>query len=304
MTDVLSLAAGSARATISPAFGGAIATFSVDGVDVLRPTPPAERSAGNVRAHASYPLVPCSNRIAQAKLRFAGSDFELDRNFGQHPHSIHGVGWQRPWRVVAHEGTSALLTLNHTASGNEARAWPWPFRAAQSFTLRMTQAGATLAVKLSIANTGERAFPFGLGFHPFFPRTPTTALDLDVKSYWENDDTLLPIRRVALPAEWRTDILSARNARGIDNVFNDWSGIALLTDPARPFDTGIAADRAARSVVVYTPPGGDFVAVEPVMHMTDAFNRAERAEQDTGTRILSAGAGFSCTMQIFTRARP
>jgi aldose 1-epimerase len=64
----------------------------------------------------------------------------------------------------------------------------------------MTKAGATLAVKLSIANTGERAFPFGLGFHPFFPRTPTTALDLDVKSYWENDDTLLPIRRVALPA--------------------------------------------------------------------------------------------------------
>lgn len=304
MTDVLSLAVGSARATISPAVGGAIATFSVGGVDVLRPTPPAEQSAGDVRAHASYPLVPYSNRIAHAKLRFEGRDFQLDRNFGDHPHSIHGVGWQRPWRVHAHEEASALLVLDHTASGSEARAWPWPFRATQSFSLWMNEGGATLAVKLSITNTSERAFPFGLGFHPFFPRTPTTALDLAAGSYWENDDTLLPIRRIALPAEWRREILSARRARGIDNVFNDWSGVALLTDPTRPFDTGIVADRAARFVVVYTPPGGDVVAVEPVTHMTDAFNRAERSEQATGARILSAGAGFSCRMQIFTRAHP
>jgi aldose 1-epimerase len=160
-----------------------------------------------------------------------------------------------------------------------------------------------LTVKLSIANTGDRAFPFGLGFHPFFPRTATTALDLDVGDVWENDDTQMPIRRVALPAEWRRGILVDPARSWIDNVFTDWSGAALLTDPTRPFDTGIAADQAARFVVVYSPPGGDFVAVEPVTHMTDAFNRADRAERGTGTRFLSAGAGFSCTMQIFTRAR-
>jgi aldose 1-epimerase len=303
MTGTLSLAAGLAKATISPAAGGAIASFSVDGIDVLRPTPPADESAGNVRAHASYPLVPYSNRIAHAKLRFEGRDFELDRNFGDHPHSIHGVGWQRPWRVVAHEEAGALLALDHAANGSEARSWPWPFRATQSFSLRANERGATLTLKLSVTNTGERAFPFGLGFHPFFPRSPTTALDLDAGSYWENDDTLLPIRRVGLPPEWRSELLSVRGARGVDNVFNDWSGRAVLTDPARPFDTGVAADHAARFVVVYTPPGGDFVAVEPVTHMTDAFNRAERSEQDTGARILAAGAGFSCTMQISTRPR-
>src|SRR6187399_481226 len=102
----LSLSAGTARVEISPGAGGAIASFTVDGIDVLRRTPPAERDA-NVRAHACYPLVPYSNRIAHAKLRFAGRDFELDRNFGDHPHSIHGVGWQRPWRIVARDDSSA-----------------------------------------------------------------------------------------------------------------------------------------------------------------------------------------------------
>ena len=75
--------------------------------------------------------------------------------------------------------------------------------------------------------------------------------------------------------------------------------MATLTDPARPFAIGIAADRAAGFVVVYAPVGRDFVAVEPVTHMTDAFNRAARGETGTGTRILAAGAGFSCTIRIF-----
>jgi aldose 1-epimerase len=303
MTDALSLSAGAAQVEISPRVGGAIAAFTVDGVDVMRPTPPAERAAGNVRAHACYPLVPYSNRIAHAKLRFAGRDFELDRNFGEHLHSIHGVGWQRPWQVVARDESTALLAFQHNPDGRQARAWPWPFRAAQAFTVRAHEEGAMLTAKLSLVNTGERPFPFGLGFHPFFPRTATTALDLDAKGLWENDDTQMPIRSVALPAAWRHGILSARIDSGIDNVFTGWSGAATLGDPARPFDTGIVADRSAAFVVVYTPPKGKFVAVEPVTHMTDAFNRAERAEQDTGARILAAGAGFSCTMQIFARAR-
>jgi hypothetical protein len=32
--------------------------------------------------------------------------------------------------------------------------------------------------------------------------------------------------------------------------------------------------------------------------MTDAFNRAARGEQGTGTRTLRPGGAFSCTMEI------
>jgi aldose 1-epimerase len=99
-------------------------------------------------------------------------------------------------------------------------------------------------------------------------------------------------------------MLAARRDETIDNVFTDWKGAARLTDPARPFDTGIAGDRAARFVVVYAPSGRDFIAVEPVTHMTDAFNRAARGDTGTGTRNLAAGAGFSCTIRIFILARP
>jgi hypothetical protein len=189
---------------------------------------------GDVRGHACYPLVPYSNRIANARLAVSGRVLELARNFGEHPHAIHGVGWQRPWRVLAHNATSALLALEHTAAGVGARAWPWPFRATQSFALCADRGGATLTVKLALANAGDAPFPFGLGFHPYFPRTPTTALEFEAQSYWETDTTQLPVGRIALPAAWRQGLLDARRGETIDNVFTNWKGAATLSDPAWP----------------------------------------------------------------------
>jgi len=60
----------------------------------------------------------------------------------------------------------------------------------------------------------------------------------------------------------------------------------------------ISADAACDHLVVFIPPGRDFLAVEPVTHMTDAFNRAAAGQPDTGTRLLAPGATFSCTMRI------
>jgi aldose 1-epimerase len=256
---MVSLALGKARVELAPKVGGAIAQFTFAGVDVLRRTPSDARTAGDVRAHACYPLVPYSNRIANARLAIAGGTVELARNLGDHPNSIHGVGWQRAWQVVSDDGTSALLALEHAANGADARAWPWPFRATQWFGLAAHEGGSTLTVKLAIVNTGDAAFPFGLGLHPFFPRTAGTSLDFDVDGVWENDATLLPVRRVAIPSEWRHGLIAARREHTIDNVFTQWKGVAMLTDPARPFDIGIAADRAAGFVVVYAPAARDFL---------------------------------------------
>src|SRR5262245_22837569 len=95
MSEALLLAASDARAEIAPDVGGAIARFVFGDVDVLRPVSEEARTTGNVRGYACYPLVPYSNRIANGQLDWAGRSYTLARNFGDHPHSIHGVGWQR-----------------------------------------------------------------------------------------------------------------------------------------------------------------------------------------------------------------
>ena len=60
----------------------------------------------------------------------------------------------------------------------------------------------------------------------------------------------------------------------------------------------IQADSACAHLVVYIPAQRDFLAVEPVTHMTDAFNRCARGESGTGTRWLKPGESCSCTMRI------
>jgi aldose 1-epimerase len=304
MTEALLLAASDARVELAPATGGAIARFAFGDVDVLRPAAGDARATGNVRGYGCYPLVPYSNRIANAQLDWRGRTRALARNFGDHPHSIHGVGWQRPWRVAAHDAASAVLAYDHVVEGTDANAWPWPFRATQSFVLAVDDRVATLAARITIANTGAEAFPFGLGFHPYFPRSAATELGFQADGVWQTDATQLPTTKIAIPDAWRFDPQRAVDAIALDNVFTLWRGEATLVDRTRHIATTIAADRAASCLVVYVPPARDFLAVEPVTHMTDAFNRAARGEGGTGTRTLAAGAAFSCTMRISARLLP
>ena len=301
MADAVALAAGAARVVIAPPLGGALASFALADVDILRPTPPG---SGNVRAHACYPLVPYSNRIANAQLALEGHAYALARNFGDHPHSIHGVGWQRPWTVAAQDATSARLELEHSATGDGASAWPWPFRAAQSIALRADATGATLSLRLTVANTGGTAFPFGLGWHPFFVRSKATRLGFRARGVWMTDAMQLP---TSLAPALATGLFEPARDPGpapIDNVFAGWDGTAMLEDAERGVEVKIAADRAASFLVVYTPAEAAFVALEPVTHMTDAFNRAAHGEEHTGTRTLRPGRAFSCTMEIAVRHKP
>lgn len=296
--SVIRLNSHDAVVEIAPDVGGAIASFALAGADVLRPAPAAALAERDVRSFACYPLVPCSNRIAGARLAFDGREHALARNFGDSPHAIHGVGWQRAWAVAGSSETHAQIVLEHVARGDDAAAWPWPFRATQTFALSASTRGAALHLRLAIENTGERAFPFGLGWHPFFPKPPDTTLAFEAAHVWENDATQIPVRRVPVPAAWRFDAARALGEVALDHVFEPATGTATIAWPSTGLAVAIDADRALDRRVVYVPPGRDFLAFEPASHMTDAFNRAARGERGTGTRILRPGASFSCTMRL------
>jgi hypothetical protein len=64
----------------------------------------------------------------------------------------------------------------------------------------------------------------------------------------------------------------------------------------------VEADRALAFCVVYAPADEPVVAVEPVTHETDAFNREAAGARGTGMRVLRPGEAFSCTMRIAARA--
>jgi aldose 1-epimerase len=302
VTGLVTLASADARVEVAPAIGGAIVAFRWRDREVMRPTPAAALAQGDVRLCASFPLVPFSNRIADARLRVGEADFDLARNYPGMAHAIHGVGFQRAWTVVEARADRVMLALDYDPARDEHRAWPFAFRATQAIALRSDARCAALALTLSIESRDARPFPFGLGWHPYFPRDAATVLRFRAAGMWRTGPTLLPETHGAVPADASFEAPRAIGATTLDNVFTGWDGLAALDDAAGGVRVLVEGDTATAFLVVYVPPGRDFLAIEPVTHATDAFNRHARGETGTGTRTLPPGGSFSCTMRIVAQS--
>jgi len=299
LSDAFELRAGAARLVVAPAIGGSIAHYEHDGAPVLRPTSAQAFAAGTVREFACYPLLPFSNRIAEATLQWGGNAFALRRYIDTDSNAIHGNAWQRAWKVVERGGHSALLELAHTPSSEHGDEWPFAYRAQQRFELDAE--GVTLHIEMR--NDDARTAPAGLGWHPFFPRPLDTELEFRAQGVWCTDRTLLPLEHTAVPTEWDFADRRALDAVAIDNCFTGWRSPARVHWPSRAATVEIGASAECTHLVVYVPPGRDFLAIEPVSHMTDAFNRASCGIADTGTRTLAPGESFSCTMRLSLQHR-
>ena len=298
MSTTVELRAAPARVVLAPAIGGAIASYEWHDLPVLRSTADSALAEGDVRNFASYPLVPFSNRIADATLHWRGARYSLPRYLAGHPHAIHGNGWQRAWDVIEQGPAHATLELVHDALQARELEWPFPYRARQTFVLTES----ALALTMSIENTGATAFPFGLGWHPFFPRTRATVLGFTADGIWQTDPLMLPTRLEAVPAAWNFSTPRAVGDTMLDHCFVGWHPPASVRWRDRRLSVAIDAEAACTHLVVYVPRAGDHLAIEPVTHMTDAFNRADAGERDTGTRVLAPGETFSCTMHLSVSA--
>lgn len=275
--NLLTLSRGDTGLTLAPDAGGGIAGFRWRGIEVMRPASAAALADRDQRGLASFPLVPWSNRIAHGRFAFDGRDVALPPNFGDHPHAIHGHGWQAPWRVATQDESAATLVFDH-----EAADWPWAYRAEQMFTL----ADDGFDVRLSVENRSDRRMPAGLGHHPYFPRTPDMRLRARLDGWWATDGFVMPTAHVAeARGDWSDKLHAATTT---DNVFSGWDGRARIEWPARGLALEMTAGAAARWLVVYAPTDEPIACIEAVTHPTDAINDPARP----GIVMLEPGERF------------
>jgi len=114
--------------------------------------------------------------------------------------------------------------------------------------------------------------------------------------------TQLPVERVDASRRWRGGAARPLGDTTLDHVFEPSGGTGRVGWPSLGLEAVVDADTSLGRRVVFVPAGRDFLAFEPVSHMTDAFNRAARGDAGNGMRILGPGESFSCTMRI--RAQP
>jgi aldose 1-epimerase len=280
---------GDVELALCPHIGGAIAAFRWRGRDVLRPAGTACLDGRDPLCASSFPLVPFSNRIADARFAFQGQVYQLARNLPPEPHAIHGHGWQCPWTVEQASARRAELTFKNAVAGT-----PLDYRARQTFALHEDG----LEIALELTNAGSGPMPAGIGQHPYFIRTDGVTLRARLDHVWLPDERKIPKERVPLRAAWDFADGQRLAPLDLDHCFGGWDGRAELHWPEMGLTLALEAGPALRHLVIYVPPGQDFFCIEPVSHVNDGFNMLERGVEGTGVRVLAPGQTLAGAIRL------
>jgi aldose 1-epimerase len=264
---MIELRAGPARTTIDPGRGGRLASLAIDGRQLLLgPPSPDDRSI----RWGCFLMTPWPGRLDGGRFEWGGRTIQLPRTHGQH--AIHGLGWDRPWRVVATDGAMAALELDLAAAG-------WPMGGMVRETISLAADRLELSAEVT---AGDSPMPAALGWHPWFLRRGGASVRLRAAGVLEVD-RMIPTGRDR-PVGGRYDLRDgpALGNRRLDDVFVGVTSPITIAWPDLELRIEFGADSSA--AVVYTPP--KVFCIEPLTAVPNAFN--------AGTApVLDAGAGLA-----------
>jgi aldose 1-epimerase len=280
---ILSIQNNEQRLGLLPELGGSAAFWEVqrngEWCALWRPYAPTQDEKRTV---ANFPLLPFSNRITCGGITVAGVFHPMTPNRpGAYP--IHGTAWMHAWDVVTHSDNVIELAVE----SRRKHDYPWEYRATQRYSLN----GGDMVMRLEVEHIGAQAMPYGLGWHPYILRGADAdgpRVQFKTDGYWNGTADGIPTEHVGtLPADWDFNAPRRLGEGRIDHNFSGWDG--RLTVERDDIDVRITSHvtqpTGLDTVIVFRPENQPFFAIEPVTHITDAFNRPGMP----GLRMLKQG---------------
>jgi aldose 1-epimerase len=245
----MALRAPGADVEIDLAAGGRIASFVVDGRELL-----VTEGLGPI-AWGSFPMAPFAGRVREGRFAFRGQRYEVPIEMP--PHAIHGTVLDRPWERIDDATISTDLGPN------------WPFRGHAVQHFELDEGRLTMRLELH----ADEPMPASIGWHPWFRRRPPAVegavvvagrepgpveLELDATAMYRRDDSGIATSETISPpppGPWDDCFTGLRRPPRLT-----WPGFLELT---------IESD--CPTWVVYTVPD-QAICVEPQTAPPDALN--------------------------------
>lgn len=285
----ISLSNTLAKVVVDPTLGGSITQYTVFKNDTAYPIFREIDSPKVSGDTCNFPLVPFSNRIRDGKFEWQGKHVELPLNFLPETNTIHGHGWQLPWRVVEQSDNQLIIEYDYAAA-----EWPFSYKATQTITLN----GSALTMTLALTNLGSSQMPAGLGMHPYFTRTEHVRLHANLEKMWAVDSECLPTHLADAPPSLKSKDGMLVNEHVLDNVLVDYDGEAHIAWPDWGLRATVSSSSNCQFLVCYSPKNEDFFCIEPVTNITDAFNLHRDEKLNTGLITIEPKQTVSMQMSI------
>lgn len=236
-------------------------------------------------SYASALLFPFANRIEDGQYQFKKETFQLDINQKEEHNAIHGLVYNKMFSIEEQfaDKDSAQLTLAYTYNQPEA-GFPFSFHIKLKYIF--TKDG--LDFNVTVKNTSEIAFPFTIGWHPYFL---SHDLDKSVLKFESHEQLNIGDRNIGKHLSKISPIESLDlKQKRFDDCWQIEGDKVIFETPN--YKLHLTSSEPNGFLQVYTPPIKNIVAIEPCTGVSNSFNN------NIGLRTLDPKAEFDITWFI------
>lgn len=271
--------ASTATASIFLEKGGSLQQLKLDGIPIIEDLHPLTYDT----TYASALLFPFVGRTAEGKYTFGDIDYQFALNDGQN--ALHGLLYNKEFEFLNAEllTDKAVISLVYNET-EKSSGFPFLYKVAVTYTITENE----LNLQFKVTNTGNKPFPFNVGWHPYFKSSNLSESKLHFKSSQavEMNAAILPekIKKIKPLAT-----LPIKDQQFDDCFVLDDNHIAFETPR---YKLHINSGPSVRYLQIYTPPKENVIAIEPQTATANSFNNS------WGLKTLEPGASFSLAWQL------
>lgn len=230
-------------------------------------------------------LFPFANRIENGSFSFNNKNFELDKSETDKHNAIHGLVYDKTFELIGQDysSTKASVILSFDEF-KPTRGFPFKY----NITLEYVLTKNSLELNVQVKNQDQSAFPFSLGWHPYFKTNDLYNSQLNINSSKRIlvNDKMIPI--------------------GVEQI--DWNGFRKIEDKVYDdcfvlktnnlefrtpeYNLEFTFSSEENYLQLYTPDDRRSIAIEPQTAPANSFNTK------MGLQILKPNEVFNLNWKI------
>jgi aldose 1-epimerase len=232
-------------------------------------------------------LFPFPNRIAKGTYTFNNANYNLEINETALNNSLHGFVFNKSFTVKETSASkeNAKIVFNYKYNGS-TEGFPFPYNLELTYTFTKNK----LNLNFEVLNEGKSAFPFGIGWHPYFKvdNLSNSTLDFEAKTQYLVDKNMIPTEET--PLKFKTPLLIKDTF--LDDCFITQKSSTSLKTNAYNVKIYFSSKKPNSFLQSYTPETRDCIAIEPMTCAPNSFNNKN------GLLILEAGKTYNWNVSL------